>query len=69
MSLKQFKLWYLDNNKKKQYLVPRAIRYVPGEDVAKACVFEGEVENILWLLEKNHSYVNLNVEMFGASNV
>ena len=66
MASQKFKLWYLDEGKKKQYLVPTAIKYVPGEDVAKACVFEGEVEKILWLLEKNHSYVNLSVDLIGA---
>jgi hypothetical protein len=66
MVLEKFKLWYLDEDKKKQYLVPRAIHYVSGEDVTKACVFEGEVDKILWLLEKNHSFVNLNTEMVGG---
>jgi hypothetical protein len=66
MASQKFKLWYLDEGKTKQYLVPTAIKYVPGEDVTKACVFEGEVEKILWLLEKNHSYVNLSVDLIGA---
>ena len=66
MASQKFKLWYLDEGKKKQYLVPRAIHYEPGEDVTTACVFEGEVEKILWLLEKNHSYVNLSVDLIGA---
>ena len=66
MASQKFKLWYLDEGKKKQYLVPRAIHYEPGEDVTKACVFEGEVEKILWSLEKNHSYVNLSVDLIGA---
>ena len=66
MVSQKFKLWYLDEDKKKQYLVPTAIKYVPGEDVTKACVFEGEVEKIRWLLEKNHSYVILSVDLIGA---
>ena len=65
--MKKFKLWYLDENNTKQYLVPRAITYEASEDITKACVFEGEVEKILWLLEKNHQYVptNLNVDLIG----